>query len=168
MSILSSVVEIFNLNQEVLPRFWLLNYHIKEMWPLICIKPLLALEMGRYITFMLLESSFLLIYLSYYSLCSIWAVLNSNRPILMVIIWRFLFHGDFFSPRLPLTSHILLRSQVWEPQTPPMLNPTTGCWHLYLTNSFKSRTKVILSVWIHSFLGATRPWGPVIDMFVKK
>jgi hypothetical protein len=39
--------------------------------------------------------------------------------------------------------------------------PTIGYQHLYLTNSFKLVSKVTLCRWILSFLGATRPWGPV-------
>lgn len=58
----------------------------RHVLPLIYNKPFSALKLGRYLPSMLLESTFLLITLSYHLLCSIWAALHSSWPALMVMI----------------------------------------------------------------------------------
>ena len=44
--------------------------------------------------------------------------------------------------------------------------PAIGCWHLYLTNSFKLRSKITLCAWILSSLWVTKPWGPVFSIIL--
>ena len=69
----------------------------------------------------------------------------SNWPTLMTMFLRFIYPmvsslSTFFSS----PGGLCLRPQAQQPKPHlPLFHPAIGCWHLYLTNSFKLRSMVI-------------------------
>lgn len=136
------------------------------MWPLIYNKPLLTLKLSRYLPSMATRIYFPLnspkLLLTGFHL----GFSQSNWSALMAMISRFLTYAFSSLHLLPL---LMLSSDPRPGNRKPCLClfcPTVSCWHLYLINSFKLKSKVTLYMWTLSFLRATRLWGPVLIITV--
>lgn len=80
---------------------------------------------------------------------------------LTAIILRLLPHGVFSSLYLPFSPVVSSDPKSRNPE--PHLRlfcPSTGCQHLYLTNSFRSSPRKHCACRFSHFLGATMPWSP--------
>ena len=92
-----------------------------------------------------------------------WAALNSNWLALMAVFSWYIYAVVVSSSLNLLVS---LNPMPGSPKLDICQFSAVGCQYLYLTNSFKFRSKVPLYLGNLLFLGATMPWGPVFIIII--